>query len=219
MQTNYITNSSYPTPLSFVDNINLDDDTYTIGSGGIYNIVTGSRSGGSLRFPDPGGNLYGARIVISNTDYGNSWNGDIAGDFIPKDGATNTDITYIVVGMTYNFVSDGQYWRNLPLTGITSIGSDGAVNNEQDITTGGVYSTNCCLDTFDVTLYLPPASALDGQTITVFNPRRGDCYLDGQDIYQIDNTTVALPFNTDFNGVIEIVSVGGNWRIVNYQAL
>jgi hypothetical protein len=192
-------------------------DNYTITQGGVYNMTVGS-DGYYLSFPDPSGNLYGARIVISNTGYGDNFYGGIVGDFIPKYGASNNDVTAIGVGSTVNFVSDGQYWRLLPLTGITSIGSDGAVEDGMYITTGGVYSTNCCLDTFDVTLYLPPASALDGQTITVFNPRNGDCYLDGQDIYQIDNTLVTLPFNTDFNGVIEIVSVGGNWRIVNYQA-
>lgn len=214
MQTNYITNSSYPTPLSFVDNISLSGDNYTITQGGIYNITSGS-DGGNLYFLDPA-SLPGARIVITNTGYGDNFNGDIAGDFIPKDGATNTDVTSIIVGKTYNFVSDGQYWRSLPLTGVTSITSDGAVENNMDIITGGVYSTNCCVGG-TITLNLPPASALDGQTITVFNPISDDCYLDEQPLYNLDNTTAAVPFYMDFNSVIEIVSVGGNWRIVNYQ--
>ena len=216
MQTNYITNSSYPAPLSFVDNINLTVDDYTITQGGIYNMTVGS-DGYQLYFPDPGGNLMGARIVISNTGYGDNFAGGIAGDFIPKDGASDNLVDIIDVGLTYNFVSDGQYWRTLPLTGVTSITSDGAVANTQNITTGGVYSTNCCVGG-EINLILPTASVLDGQTVTVFNPISDICNLVNQDLYQIDNTIIASPFIMEYNSVIEIVSIGGNWRIVNYQA-
>lgn len=215
MQTNNITNSSYPSSLSFKSNINLSGADYTIASGGIYNIIVGS-DGGNLYFPDPG-NFLGARIVITNTGYGDNFNGDIAGDF-PKEGATNTNITSIILGKTYNFISDGQYWRNLPLTGATPVESDGAIEDETTITKGGVYSTNVYSEAGSIDVYLVPAALLDGQTITIFNPSINgyECILRNVMLYDIENN-VSTTFVMEMNSVLEIVSVGGIWRILRYQ--
>jgi hypothetical protein len=220
MQTNYITNNSFPTSLSYIGEINLSNDHYTISDGGIYNMTCGT-DGYYLYFPNPA-NYVGTRIVISNTGYSDNLGGGIAGTYIPKYGSSNSNVTAIGVGITYNFISDGVNWRLLPLTGVTSIVSDGSVDNNQTITRGGVYSTNPNNDSSPISqridVYIPIASALDGETITIFNPsiNHYTCRLINANLYNLDNS-ISFNYTMSANSLLEIVSVGGHWRIVNYQ--
>lgn len=221
MQTNYITNSTYGPPLALINgSIDLLSANVTLDQSGIYEVLHGTFTGQEqpefyyYLYLDPPQNLEGQRVVVSNKDYTDFFNAQFGGPVFPFIGGTGSaTLNSIAPGKTYTFISNGSNWIVLPSKGEYT---DGAISGTVTLTKPGIYSSKTG-SVVNIYVTLPEPSELDGQRITIFNnmtpPGPNSIEFPNNDIY-LYNGSIEAGFSVAAGQWAELVSVGGDWRIV-----
>jgi hypothetical protein len=217
MNTSYVTNSSYGN-LPLIDgNIDLNAETYSITTPGIYEVTNSSFSY-YLGFPDPL-TLNGQRIVVTNKDYDHD---SRIPALVGGNGAwyynwdspypVLSEVTGIPVGITYNFISNGDKWIALPLR---NENSDGDITNGYVIRRGGVYVHRVDERKPSISISIAPAAALEGETVLIIQQSPVHIQIYGgicnKDEYRYQEDPYILGAGP---ALLEIVSIGGVWRVL-----
>ena len=219
MQTNYITNSTYGPPLALINgNIDLLSESAYLDESGIYEVLHGTNPEDvHYLYIREAQNLDGQRIVVSNKDYTNFFDAQFGGGSInsPLIGGTGSaTLNSIAPGKTYTFISNGNRWIVLPSKGEYT---NGAISGTVTLTEPGIYSSKIG-GTGTVYVTLPEPSELDGQRITMINsmpnPSLNPILFPNNDIYSPGGALYINGFVIGVTGSAELVSVGGEWRLV-----
>jgi hypothetical protein len=216
MNTSYVTNSSYGN-LPLIDGeIDLKNDFFQIFSPGVYCVIDAGFEY-SLNFPDPAA-FEGERIVVTNKYYGSypaipvllggftvynyQWDSPLG---------TVSPITEIPPGKTYNFISNGDKWIALPLR---NEDSKGYISEGDAIRRGGVYVRSIDEDKPDIDISIVPAAALDGETVLIINQIGTSINIYGGICNKNEYVAQDDPYILPGLRLLEIVSVGGVWRLL-----